>query len=247
MFWCLSLAWAEPPTPALVTSLNGPVVLVDGAARGPAPAPPFLLSPTQRLEVSTGGRVVLLRQGGAFAIDGPRTVDPSALVGTAAPDAVSSLLGKKTSLAVAGAARASGPALLRPVPGAPALALTEVRWRCDACEAATVELVNTRTGETLWSGSGQGHVAYGGAPLSPGAYGLVLSGRTFGFAVLEPSVVEPVLAAAHIHALPEADRPAALAGAYLLAGLPTDALRVADEGGDHALVTAIEAAVGVAP
>ena len=136
---------------------------------------------TQRLELGAGSRVVLLRQGGAFAVDGPKSVDPAAFVTTAAPDAVTSLLGRKTTLAVAGASRSVGP------------------------------------------------------PAGAGA----------GSGALSPPDVDALLRAVNADSLPTGERTAAVASAYLLAGMVTEALAVAEAGGDPALVAAIRGAAGL--
>ncbi len=243
------MALGEPSqgAPAMVTTVNGSVTLVDGASRTAAPRPPFLLSTSQRLELAAGSRVVLLRQGGAFAVDGPKTVDPSAFTPGPAADPVSSALAKKTSLAVAGASRASGFALTRPVAGAPALALHELRWRCEACGEQAVTLSDLREGGTVWSATASDGLAYTGPVLPPGAYSLNVGGREFLVRIVDGTEAAALVEAAQLASLPEADRAAALASAYLLGGLPSDALHEADKSGDAGLVAGLEAAAGILP
>ncbi len=243
----LALGEPSPGAPAMVTTVQGNVTLVEGGSRTAAPRPPFLLTTAQRLELATGARVVLLRQGGAFAVDGPRTVDPAAFTPGPAADPVSSALAKKTSLAVAGASRASGFSLTRPVAGAPALALHDLRWRCEGCGEQAITLSNLREGGTVWTATARDGLAYTGPILAPGAYSLAVGGREFLVRIVDGAEAGALVEAAHLDALPEADRAAALASAYLLGGFPTDALHEADRSGDAALVAGIEAAAGVVP
>lgn len=146
MLLLYSLALAADPAPAMVTTLSGNVTLIDGKSRTPAPAPPFILGGTQSLDLAAGAHVVMLRQGGAFSVDGPRMVDPSAFKApSSGPDRVGDLLQKRTTLAAAGASRGEGPMITRPVPNTPTLAVTEVRWSCADCGEVEVRVVDLRS------------------------------------------------------------------------------------------------------
>ncbi|MFZ5482346.1 MAG: hypothetical protein ACOZNI_36630 [Myxococcota bacterium] len=246
------LARAEAPAPAMVTTVRGNVTLVEAGARKPAPTPPFLLPAGASLDVAAGGHVVLLRQGGAFTIDGPKTVDAEALrPATATADAVGDLLARKTSLASAGASRAAGFQMTRPVPGEKLLTFEEVRWRCDACGPQKVELVDMRTGSAAWTKDGEGSVRYDGERLRPGPWVAKIGGREFSFVVASDDdrmAFARSLDAANLETVKDPADTAQLAvGLHLLAGYPTDALVIAERKKDAALVAEIEKRYNLAP
>lgn len=235
--------------PAMVTMVKGSVTLVEGKTRSPAPAPPFLLSASQSLDLAAGAHVVLLRQGGAFTVDGPRQVDPESFHSAAnTSDKVGSLLEKRTSLASAGVARGGTVALTRPIPGAPVLALGDIRWSCDHCGPQTVVLADLHADARLWSGSGEGAVRYDGAALNPGVYGLKIGDAEFSVRVAPRTEADAILAGAHLDTLPTpTDRAAATAGALLLGGFPTDAIAALEGGGLTDLVPDYEKIAGLRP
>lgn len=240
---------AANDAPAMVTLVRGPVSLVAAGKSAPAPAAPFLLAVGQTLELGVGAHVVLLRQGGAFTVDGPKRVDPATF--NAAPvagDQVGALLQKRTSLASAGASRAVGLVLTRPVPRAPALALRDIRWRCDACGPQDVAVLDLRADTTVWTGTGDGSVTYGGPALAPGTYVVRVGTDEFALRVTPPAEADGAVASAHADAVPDpADRAATVAAALLLAGYPTDALAALEAAGLSELVAGYEKLAGVAP
>lgn len=243
----LALA-ADPPPPAMVTSVSGTVTVVDGKSRVPAPAPPFLLAATQSLDLAAGAHVVMLRQGGAFAVDGPRTVDPTAFKApTSGGDKVGDLLKKRTSLAAAGAARGAGPAITRPVPNAPAFEVTEVRWSCDACGEQEVKVLDLRADAVVWTGKGTGGATLA-APLAPGTYSVNVGGTERTFRVVPRADADALVASINPDAIPDPkDRAAAVAGALFLGGYATDALRTLEAAGLTDQVDDYEKNAGVAP
>jgi hypothetical protein len=87
MLLLIPFAVAADPAPAMVTMVRGTVTVVEGASRTPAPPPPFILAASQSLDLAAGAHVVLLRQRGAFAVDGPRQVDPTAFKGNSSASA----------------------------------------------------------------------------------------------------------------------------------------------------------------
>lgn len=244
----LSFAQAAP-SPAMVTLVKGPVTLVAGATRTPAPAAPFLLVAGQTLDVGAGGRVVLLQQGGAHTVEGPATVDPSHLPAQGSvADAVGGLLDWRTSLSSAGASRGGAVTVTRPVPDAPVLTLTEVRWSCAACGPQNVILTNLYADSAGWTGRGEGRVAYDGPPLGPGTYVVTVGTRELAVRVVAPDGADAALAAAHPDRIADPqDRAAVIAGTLLLAGFPTDALRTLEAAGLTNLVTETERLAGLHP
>lgn len=241
---------AAPP-PAMVTLARGPVAIVDGGKSSPAPAAPFLLAAGQALDLGEGAHAVFLRQGGAFTVDGPKRIDPGWLEARAASgpeDAVGTLLERRTSLASVGASRSGGLAVVRPVPGAPALALREVRWRCDACAAMAVTVSDAHGGGVVWKGTGDHAVAYGGPALAPGTYVVSVGATEQSVRIVARTEADAAIAAAHPDAIPDAaDRAAAIAGALLLAGFPTDALATLEQAGLTELAAQTERLAGVGP
>ncbi|MES2643115.1 MAG: hypothetical protein V4850_26770 [Myxococcota bacterium] len=247
-----SLAHAAPAAndaPAMVTLVRGPVTLVQGGTSSPAPAAPFLLAVGQTLELGAGAHVVFLRQGGAFTVDGPKRVDPASFTtAPAAADQVGALLQKRTSLGSAGASRAVGLVLTRPVPRAPALALREIRWRCDACGPQEVAVLDLRADTTVWTGTGDKTVPYGGPALAPGTYVVRVGTEEFALRVSPPAEADAAVASARADSVADpADRAATVAAALLLAGYPTDALTTLEAAGLPELVAGYEKLAGVAP
>jgi hypothetical protein len=239
----VAAALAADPA-SMVTLSTGGVTVVEGKTRTPAPAAPFLLGAGQTLELAAGAHVVILRSGGAFSADGPRTVDAKSLAPAASgTDAVGDLLSKRTSLAGAGAARAGGLAVTRPVPGAPTFALTEVRWRCEACGPQDVAVVDLREDEVVWTGNGDGKVTYAGPALKPGVYAVRVGTQEVSLRVAPSSERDTLLAG--ITLANPADKAAAEAGALLLAGYPTDALTRLEAAGLTTLVQQTEQVAGV--
>ena len=241
----LSVALAGSSQPAMVTMATGTVTLIEGKTHNPAPAAPFLLAPGQLLELAEGAHVVILRSGGAFSADGPKKVDAAALAPvSSSPDAVGTLLARQTSLSTAGASRAAGLSLVRPVPSSTALAIGQIRWRCDACGAQPVEVRDLRADTVIWIGEGEEQLAYAGPPLAPGVYLLRVGGNDFNLRVTPAAAVEPLLAPLASIEDP-ADRAASQAGALLLAGYPTDALAILEGAGLTDLVAETERLAGV--
>lgn len=248
VFALLPVALAQPAAPpAMITLVSGPVTLVAGSTRTPAPPAPFLLPAGQSLDIGAGGHVVLLRQGGAHAVDGPRTLDPASLKAEGSvADAVGGLLDKRTSLASAGASRGGTLTLTRPVPQAPVLALGEVRWTCPGCGPQEVAIVDLREDGTLWTATGEGQVSYTGPRLAPGTYAVRVGGVETAFRVTPSTVADTAITAAHLDQIPDArDRAAALGGTLFLAGYPTDALAVLESAGLTDLVQETERLAGL--
>ena len=232
----------------MVTMVRGTVTLVEGGHRAPAPAPPFLLAANQSLDVGVGGHVVLLREGGAFAVDGPKLVDPESFRVASTGDKLGVLLEKRTSLASAGASRGVGPAVLRPVPNTTALEVHTVRWTCDACGAQDVKIVDLRADSTVFSGRGEGEVGLGTVHLPPGTYAVTVGSTERTFRVSPPTAADAVLASAHADQIDDPlDRAATVAAALLLAGFPTDALTALEAAGLSDQVATYERLVGARP
>lgn len=228
----LLVPYAVAASPALVTSARGPAVVVTAGTRAAAPPAPFLLAVDQSLDLPAGSSVVLLHEGVAFSLAGPKVVEASALrspqASTAAP-AIQSLLDRKVTLAKAGASR--GTRLLRPVAGTPLVSLGEVRWSCSPCADTPVAILSMTAAAPVWTSHGEGTVRYDGEPLWPGWYLLQVGGDSFTFQVVEEAERKAVAAAFSVVTPPDADAaslatiPAAL---WLQAGMPSEALYVLD-------------------
>lgn len=266
----LCAAPALAGSPAMVTTVQGEVALVEGEDRAEAPSPPFLLEDDRTLALGEGALVVVLYQGHATQIAGPATVDRASLAPregerVADADVLDDLLGRHTSTAPTGASRGVGDLkLVRPVPGSPVLDAPTIAWRCDDCGPQQVQVVDLLAGETLWTSEGHGSLAYDGPDLPPGAYSVVIAGRDHAFTVAEADRREQVRAAAKAARRAADDLPAdagpamrtaVVASVYLQAGLPTEALYVIDAAlAEHpdderlkALREAFEARAGLAP
>lgn len=192
--------------------------------------------------------MVLLRQGGAFAVDGPRIVDPTAFKGSSNDsDRVGALLEKRTSLASAGASRGGGPSIVRPVPNAQLLALTEVRWACAECGEQDVTVVDLRANSAGWAAKGSGSVPYTGAALGPSTYSVTVGATERTFRVAPQADADALLASLALETMtsPE-DRAAATAGALFLAGYHTDALTTLEAAGLKEMLHQYEVLAGVA-
>jgi len=210
---------------ALVTTTKGAVTF-GGAA---APAVPFTLTAGQTLDLAADASVVLLYQGKAFQLTGPRKVDPATLASPAADPAAGALedlFSRQVSTAVAGASRAAAVALARPVPGTAVLDLHQVRWSCGGCGVVPVEVRTLRGGAVLWSGSGEDHVDYAGPALSPGPH--VLRVGTADFSFLVPATDERARAEAARQTLAGIADPSVAAGVWFATGLYTEGLYALD-------------------
>lgn len=217
---------------SLVTTTKGGITLVTPSGRAPAPAAPFVLTSGQSLDLAAGATVVLLHEGVAFALVGPKQVDPDGLrvpETNAAGPALGAILTRKVTQARPGASR--GPKLLRPVAGAPLVTLGDVRWACAPCVDTPVTLLSRTAAEPVWTGHGAGSTRYDGQPLWPGEYSLQIGGDLYNFRVVEDS--EHIAVAAALDVTPPADtHPATLAtipaAIWSQAGMPTEALYLLD-------------------
>lgn len=240
-----SLAAASP---ALVTTTRGEVQLEQNGEASTAPAVPFVFDAPDRLTLADDALVVVLFEGAATQLHGPRTVGLDDLkTRQAAPSehsgTLDSLLTARITTSRAGASRdgATTAHLTRPVPGSRLTALQSVAWRCDACAAESVSLYDLQRDVDVWAGSGDGSVIYDGPALQPGAYLLALDGREHAITVVSErdrteltQLVDAATAASDQLVGVGADvaaRTSVLAAVYLQAGYPTEALYALD----HAL------------
>ena len=217
---------------SLVTTTKGSISLVTAAGRSPAPPAPFVLTTGQSLDLAVGATVVLLHEGVAFSLVGPKQVDADGLQApetNAAGPALGAILARKVSQARPGASR--GPKLLRPVAGAPLVALGDVRWACAPCTDTPVTLLSRTAAEPVWSGHGAGSTRYDGQPLWPGEYSLQIGGDSYNFRVVDDAERLGVAAALDVTPPPGAD-PVTLAtipaAIWSQAGMPTEALYLLD-------------------
>lgn len=171
-------------SPTLVTLTSGEVKLGADAA----PATPFVLPEAGALTLADGASVVVLHEGTATRVRGPATVDLSSLGapstgGGADKGALDAVLTRQVSFARAGASRGGDLRLVRPVPGGTVLAPASIAWRCDGCGAQDVQVYDFMNDKVVWTGKGEGRVAYAGPALAPGAYVVSVGGNDFSFTV----------------------------------------------------------------
>ena len=256
-------ALAAPPT--LVTLADGPVTRAGEAV----PDAPFVLDAGQTLTLGEGATVIVLHDGAATRLRGPRTVDPAALeapsvAGNPAQSALGQVLTREVSYRRAGASRGGDLSLVRPVPGGTVLGLHDVAWRCEGCGEQTVQVHDFLADKVVWTGSGEGRLGYEGPALTPGPYLVTVGGRDFSITVAPAEDQERLKLARQ--AADEAmdglrsrgiDDMASLisipAGLYMRAGLASDALWAVDEAlrthpddaGLRALRTRLERQAGI--
>jgi len=171
--------------PAMVTTTNGEVSLVEDGKSAAAPATPFLLKDGMELKLGTGAQAVVLYNGTAKRLVGPTTASTLTVEGGKAVSGMGKsgsmldeLLAVQHSQAKAGAHR-GGVAMMRPVPGGDVLALQEIRWTCEDCGEQKVEVVDFLEGTTVWSGAGTGSVVYDGPTLKGVSYQIAVGDERF--------------------------------------------------------------------
>ncbi len=231
---------ARAEAPMVVTTARGSVTLEIDGQETPLPSPPFLVAPGQVLSLREGAMVVVLFQGSATKVLGPRRWRPediSAGVDGAASDAVGALndlLTRRVDTSRAGASRA-GLRLERPVARTVLLRPRTIRWSCDDCGEQQVQLYDVRADRVVWSATGASQVTYDGPDLEPGAYYLQIGGDPYTINVApaeERQRVTRALEAARAAAAGLEDDPAAAvslsATVYLQAGMPSEALYLVD-------------------
>lgn len=249
----LSVTPALAGAPALVTLAQGAVTLPDGTT----PSAPFVLAEGQALTLADGATVVVLHEGTATRLRGPAEISTAdlnapAAGGGKARGALDAVLTRHVSFAKAGASRGDAIHLVRPVPGGTVVAPHRIAWRCDACGNQPVEVFDFMGDKTVWTGTGDGSVAYGGPTLGPGAYLVKVGTHEFSFTVAPTEEQERVklardaadAAVKGLEGQGVRDATALVsipAGVYLQAGLASEALWLVDEAldahpGDAALV-----------
>ncbi len=241
----LSLSSARA-SPALVTTTRGSVELVRQGESVPAPTPPFILEDGASLNLGDEALVVVLFEGSATQLHGPREVGQDDLkTREAAPatrtSTLDSLLTARTQLSRAGASRAGGSQmhLTRPVPGAQVVAIPYIAWRCDVCPPTQVSVYDLRNDVDVWTGEGTSQITYDGPALTPGAYLLALGDRDHAFTVVATedsqrltSLVEAASQASDELVGVGADiaaRTSIIAAVYLQSGFPSEALYTIDK------------------
>ncbi|MCO4744360.1 MAG: hypothetical protein KC912_06190 [Proteobacteria bacterium] len=236
------LSAALAADPAVVVTTRGDVQLTTAGETAAAPAPPFALMDNQSLTVAEGALVVVLYQGAANQLRGPRSVALSELrASTEIPKeqvgVLNDLFSRELSTDKAGASRAGDLRMVRPVPGGTVLAPQTFGWRCaETCAEEDVQIYDFREDAVVWTAKGNGTVEYAGPDLGPGAYSLVVAGREFAFTVAPKSTRESAqraraAAMAAAQSLPK-DDPASVAvpaTVLLQAGLASEALWLIDQ------------------
>lgn len=234
---------AAEAAPALVTTTRGEVSVVREGVASAAPAPPFVLAEGERLRVGDGGLAVLLAGGLATQVLGPRELATSDLTpapsGSGGGGSLDALLGRRTSVASAGASRgASDVRMIRPIPGSQVLSVPYVAVDCDGCGPVEVKLYDFGADRDVWRGRGGARIPYTGPALGEGAYLVGVGPREHAISVVSASErqeIEALVAAARsatdrwvgAEADPAA-RASVEAAVYLQAGFPSEALYTID-------------------
>ncbi len=236
---------AAAAAPAMVTTTRGQVDIVRDEGSHTAPPPPFLLEEGDRLTLADGALVVVLFEGAATQLLGPREVaqgDFKTREATArhSAAALDSLLVRSVVSSRAGASRGAGDGvhLVRPVPGSKVLEIPYVSFRCGDCGDENVVLYDFRNDAEVWTAAGTGPIPYSGPELDPGAYLLGLGDRDHAITVVGPeerAEVEALLTAVRAaeqdlvgDGADQAASTSLVASVYLQAGYPSEALYVID-------------------
>lgn len=226
---------------ALVTQTSGSVTLADE----PAPAAPFAFPAGTPLTLADGATAVVLHEGAATRLRGPRTVQltdlpkPGAATSAQNRGALQAVLSRDVSFAKAGASRSAGLTLLRPVPGSTVLAPQGFTWQCRDCSKQSVEVYDFLGDRVAWKSRGNGFVAYDGDNLTAGPYLVRVGTAEFSFTIADGDRQERVkqarAAADEARDALERDGVTDIAalvsipgGVYLRSGLPSEALWLVD-------------------
>lgn len=187
-------------SPALVSAARGDVAVVAGDQESSLAAP-YVLDEAHALRVPAGATAVVLFEGRAVQITGPALVKVGDLEGAGAvtgqdPSVLADLVTRGASAKPAGATRAGGTSLSRPVAGDKVARVQSIAWTCDDCGEQEVSLSSFMDDEPLWSAKGTSSVDYDGPALDPGPYALSIGGTEFSFRVEDPSDVDSAKAIA---------------------------------------------------
>ncbi|MFK7927147.1 MAG: hypothetical protein AB8H79_03090 [Myxococcota bacterium] len=223
---------------ALVTLATGSVTQADGTT----PSAPFVLKSGQTITLGEGGSVVVLAEGTATRLRGPRTVSMTDLhapsVGTQGQTsgaALTQVLSRDVSFAKAGASRGGALTLTRPIAGGQVQHFAGVSWRCEDCGPQTVSLTPLMADDPIWTTQATDTAAYDGASLAPGPYLVRVGDEEFAMTIATQGQSKGVKTAVQ-HGLSllgdsEDDvalKPSVVAGIYWSAGLTADALWTLD-------------------
>lgn len=225
----LALVATSAASPALVTAARGSVSLV--AETETQPAAPYVLDDAHALRVPDGAVAVVLFEGRAIQVTGPALVKTAELAGAGQatgqdPSVLAGLIERGTSTKQAGATRAGGTQLTRPIAGAKVADVPGFSWSCDGCGEQQVELTSFLDDEVVWTGAGTSSVTYNGPSLQPGPYALKVGSHEFSFRVADEGQVEAMALVVGI------DDPVlyaqAIAGLFAQSGFYSEALWTLD-------------------
>ena len=189
----LALLTQASASSALVTAARGAVSLV--AEQETQPPAPYVLDEAHALRVPEGAVAVVLYEGRAIQVTGPALVKTAELSGAGQangqdPDVLGQLLERGTSTKQAGATRAGGTTLTRPLAGAKVAGVPGFSWDCDGCGEQQVELTSFLDDSVVWTGSGTDSVTYAGPDLEPGPYAVKIGSHEFSFRVADEGQAE---------------------------------------------------------
>ncbi|MCP4920060.1 MAG: hypothetical protein GY913_24425 [Proteobacteria bacterium] len=228
----LALVATSAASPALVTAARGAVSLV--AETETQPAAPYVLDDAHALRVPDGAVAVVLFEGRAIQVTGPALVKTAELVGAGQatgqePSVLAGLIERGTSTKQAGATRAGGTTLSRPLQGAKVATVPTFSWSCGDCGEVAIELASFLDDEVVWISAGTNTVAYDGPALEPGPYAVKVGGQEFSFRVTDSSAQDQVAAIVAGAGISDPVLAAEVgAGLYAQAGLLSEALWTLD-------------------
>ena len=223
----------------LVTRTSLGVQVKDSSGTRDAPAGAFPLLDGQSLIIPQNGIAVILSNGNAEQIVGPKTFSTDSTIGSGDvatnQDALANVLSRQSSTNSVGATRGGGNfTLLRPIEGTSLVTLSKIQWKCDSCEKKDIEVINLLTFDSLWSGSGSLQMKYEGDPLMAGDYAIKVDDNYLAFKIVDPTesavITEAAIQAKRLASdLSMVDQVAVEAAIWSHAGMPTEALYVVDQ------------------
>lgn len=200
----LALVATSAASSALVTAARGAVSLV--ADTETQPAAPYVLDASHALRVPDGAVAVVLFEGRAIQVTGPALVKTAELSGAGQatgqdPSVLADLMERGVSTKSAGATRAGGTTLTRPLAGAKVAQVPTLAWDCAGCGEQAVTLTSFLDDQVVWTGTGTDGLAYDGPALEPGPYAVKVGAHEFSFRVTsgdEQAQVQAIVAGSGI-------------------------------------------------
>ena len=221
----------------LITRTSGNVFVKENSEKKNVPSTVFALFEHQTLVLEEGSFAILLRNGVAQQVTGPKKISPNdwkeKAVSTQKNNSLSRLLSKKSSIRNIGASRSlDGFQLQRPLSSGTLIEAKEVRWYCHDCDVQEVQILSVDE-DLIWSGAGKFSVQYDDEPLPPGPYLLDIGGLRTGFQIADAeqqNLLRESLRELHdqIEHMPLLDRVSLYVAVLEQAGMPSEVLYALD-------------------